>query len=193
MSVRKNLLIFSTGVLGVFLLAGCVQSNAVGQIDWTEEMTLSNPSPDGEVLSGLPNIASIAGLVGGTEKDAIEIMGKGEDYIANDGFTYIGRVYETQLCGEPVTVYTDCGKDNQIDALITWITDGSTEVSDTMIQQWKKRITDDSGAAMQEQPVSSASGMQCWNWRTEDTVYELRLLDHVLTLSVTAAVGELDQ
>ena len=169
------------------------QRRQVGRPDG--EMPRSGSLPDSVVPLGLPDITSISGFVGGTKGDVIAVIGKDEDYLADDGFTYIGRVYETQLCGEPVMIYTDCGRDNRIDTLIIGITDGDsgTGVPDAVIQRWQKQISGDSGVAMQEQPVSPASDMQYWNWRTEDTVYELRLLDHVLTLSVTTAVRELYQ
>ena len=167
--MRKGLFVFSMSLLCALMLMGCSTAGAE-----------SEEAPGTEQTEAAQ--ATIA------DADA---FGGGEENWTSDQSTYIGRIYETELYGESVTVYAVCGAEKTVDAVSIWITDGKQEVSDEQVQTWQDRVTELTGAEMQDQGIAEESGSQSWKWSAGDTFYTLRLLDNILTLDINPAVGEL--
>ena len=165
--MRKGLFVFSMSLLCALMLMGCSTAGAE-----------SEEAPGTEQTEAAQ--ATIADAFGG-----------GEENWTSDQSTYIGRIYETELYGESVTVYAVCGAEKTVDAVSIWITDGKQEVSDEQVQTWQDRVTELTGAEMQDQGIAEESGSQSWKWSAGDTFYTLRLLDNILTLDINPAVGEL--
>ena len=84
-----------------------------------------------------------------------------------------------------------CGEEKTVDAVSSWITDGEQEVTDELVQTWQDRVTEFTGAEMEDQGVSGESGTHSWRWNAEGNFYTLRLLEDILTLDINPAVGEL--
>ena len=133
----------------------------------------------------------VCALIGKDDADTADLLGGGEENWTEDGVTFIGRIYDTELYGEPVTVYTTCSPEKKVDSVSIWITDGSQAVTEEQLAEWQGYVTDATGAEMQQMPVSGESGTQSWEWQTKDHFYTLRLLENILTLGINPAVGEL--
>lgn len=179
--MRKGLFVFSMSLLCALMLMGCSTAGAESEEAPGTEQTEAAQA----------TIADAADLIGKADADIADAFGGGEENWTSDQSTYIGRIYETELYGEPVTVYAVCGAEKTVDAVSIWITDGEQEVSDEQVQTWQDRVTELTGAEMQDQGIAEESGSQSWKWSAGDTFYTLRLLDNILTLDINPAVGEL--
>lgn len=179
--MKKALLTISVLALSAFMLMGCTTAGAE-----------SDGTPDTEQAETTQyTLADTAGLLGKADADVADAFGGGEENWTTDKSTYIGRIYQTELYGDPVTVRAVCGEEKVMDAVSIWITDGEQEVTDELVQTWQDRVTAFTGAEMEDRGVSGESGTQSWRWNAEDNFYTLRLLEDILTLDINPAVGEL--
>lgn len=137
------------------------------------------------------DIAAVVELLGKMDDETADFLGGGAENWTEDKSVYIGRIFEAELYGEQTTIYTSCDASNVVSAVSVWITDGSSEVTEELLQSWQQKITKFSGREMAAGGTSVESGSQSWEWRTDDTFYTLRLLDNTLTLGINPAVGEL--
>lgn len=187
--MKKGLFVCSICLLSTFLLAGCTQSNAAAA-----SIPENNAAAYTESDSTLQqqDLGAAVDLVGKADADAMDLFGGGEENRTEGQGTFIGRIYQTELYGEPVTIYTACGEDRAVDAVSVWVTDGTQTVADEQVQAWQEHVSAFTGVEMQEMDASEESDMQSWRWWTDDMVYTLRLLDNTLTLDINPAVGELN-
>lgn len=179
--MKKKGLVFSAFVLGALLLMGCASATAGS----------GGGEATGSEQAAEQDLGMVCALIGKDDADTADLLGGGEENWTEDGVTFIGRIYDTELYGEPVTVYTTCSPEKKVDSVSIWITDGSQAVTEEQLAEWQRYVTDATGAEMQQMPVSAESGTQSWEWQTEDHFYTLRLLENILTLGINPAVGEL--
>ena len=136
-------------------------------------------------------IADADELIGKADSDIADVFGGGEENWTSDKSTYIGRMYQTELYGESVTIHAVCGGEKTVDAVSIWITDGGQEVADELVQTWQDRVTAFTGTEMQDQGIAEESGAKSWKWPASDRFYTLRLMGNILTLDINPAVGEI--
>ena len=179
--MKKKGLVFSAFVLGALLLMGCASATAGS----------GGGEATGSEQAAEQDLGMVCALIGKDDADTADLLGGGEENWTEDGVTFIGRIYDTELYGEPVTVYTTSSPEKKVDSVSIWITDGSQAVTEEQLAEWQGYVTDATGAEMQQMPVSGESGTQSWEWQTEDHFYTLRLLENILTLGINPAVGEL--
>lgn len=180
--MKKGVLACSISLLCAVMLMGCAAAGTEPDVE----------EPGTELAETTQyTIAEAADLIGKADADIADAFGGGEENWTEDHSTYIGRMYAAELYGELVTIHAVCGEEKTVDAVSIWITDGEQEVADDLVTTWQERITEYTGAEMQDQGTAEESGTQSWKWNTRDTFYTLRLLDNILTLDINPAVGEL--
>ena len=112
--MKKTLLTISVLALSAFMLMGCTTAGAE-----------SDGTPEAEQTETAQyTLADTASLLGKADADIADAFGGGEENWTTDKSTYIGRIYQTELYGEPVTVHAVCGEEKTVDAVSIWITDG---------------------------------------------------------------------
>lgn len=134
---------------------------------------------------------AVAALPGMADDDTAELFGGGTENWTEDKSFYIGRIFETQLYGEPVTIFTTCGTDKTVESVSVKLSDGETEVPEEQIAVWQERISSFTGVEMEDGGIAEESGSRSWKWKTGDAFYTLRLLDKIFSLDIVPAVGEL--
>ena len=92
-------------------LAGCAPG---GQADETPDTT---PAQTDDVVEAGTGLSDLAALLGMADEDTAGLFGGGEENWTADGSYYIGRNYETEMHGEPVTVHTSCGDDGTVESV----------------------------------------------------------------------------
>lgn len=195
--MKRVLLPFGVFLLGSFMIMGCTFSSGVnfsgiephaGAVNVPIAPTATQEDATG--AAAVDDLSAVDELIGKKEVDTLDMLGGSEAYYTEDGFTQIGRKYETELYQEPVTVLTTVGEKRIVDSVAVRVMDGSRPVDQEIIAAWQERLTVYTGEEMQED-YAEASGMQIWKWQTSDMVYTLRLLDDILTLHINPLVGEL--
>lgn len=179
-------------LLSAVLMVGCTPGHrpAAQVSDPQEPAGVTDPQP-AQPEPEKNSLAEVEALVGQPDAEVSDRLGGGTKNWTEDGKTYIGQIYHTELYGEPVVVYTSCGPEGNVDALSVWIRDGEQPTETAVVQDWQIRISEHTQVEMVTAPVSAESGTQSWYWQTEDYRYTLQLLEDILTLQVNPAVGEL--
>ncbi len=176
----------------VALAMGVLLASCTPAAQTTDEGTAGNGASQtaDEGVAG-DGLAQVASLLGQQDADTADLFGGGTENWTADKSVYIGRVFETKLYGEPVTIYTSCGQDDVVESVSVWIADGTGEVSDQQVGDWQMRVSEATGVQMEDMGQASESGTYAWRWQTNDTFYTLRLLENILSLDIVPAVGEL--
>ncbi|MGI6180908.1 MAG: hypothetical protein ACOYIE_02380 [Agathobaculum sp.] len=191
--MMKKIFPFGVFVAGAFLIMACAFSSGLGifTMGQTAEAAMVPAEIEEQAGAVEQNLTAAEILIGCHDTEIMQLLGGGEEYYTEDGFTPLGRKYQTELYHEPVVFYTSFEEDRIIDSVAIWITDGTQPVSEEMVQTWQQRVSAHTGEEMKEAAHSKESGMQSWRWRTDDLLYTLRLLDDTLTLDINAVVGQL--
>ena len=168
---KKQLRILIVGLLCV-LLAGAAAAFDGGEASGDGGYTLTDA----------------AALLGKTDLATAELFSGGEEYWTEDHTTFLGRMYRTELYGQPVTLFTACGGDGTVEAVNIRITGDGERTAAELLPVWQDRVTDFTGAEMR---TAGRSPAPSYRWITADRICTLRLNAGVLTLSIQPAVGEL--
>ncbi len=189
----KKVLPFWVFLVSAFLIMACAFGRGVGAFAMGETADAPEAAalPAASDLDVEQNLIAAEVLIGRNDEEIADLLGGGKEYYTEDGFTPLGRKYQTELYHEPVTFYTSFEEDRVIDAVAVWLTGGTQPVSEEAVQIWQQRVSAHTGKEMKRMEHSEKSGMRSWSWRTDELVYTLRLLDNTLTLNINAAVGEL--
>ena len=168
---RKQLWILMIGLLCV-LLAGAAAAFDGGE------------GPDGEHHT----LTDAAALLGQADPATAELFSGGEEYWTEDHATFLGRVYRTELYGQPVTLFTACGRDGTVEAVNIRITGDGEKTAEELLTAWQDRVTAFTGVEMRTSGTETAPA---YRWTTADRICTLRLNSGVLTLGIHPVEGEL--
>ena len=168
---RKQLWILMIGLLCV-LLAGAAAAFDGGE------------GPDGEHHT----LTDAAALLGQADPATAELFSGGEEYWTEDHATFLGRVYRTELYGQPVTLFTACGRDGIVEAVNIRITGDGEKTAEELLTAWQDRVTAFTGVEMRTSGTETAPA---YRWTTADRICTLRLNSGVLTLGIHPVEGEL--
>ena len=168
---KKQLRILIIGLLCV-LLAGAAAAFDGGE------------GPDGEHHT----LTDAAALLGQADPATAELFSGGEEYWTEDHATFLGRMYRTELYGQPVTLFTACGADGTVEAVNIRITGDGERTAAELLTVWRDRVTDFTGGEMR---TSGRSTAPSYRWTTSEHICTLQLNSGVLTLGIHPAVGEL--
>ena len=105
--MKKKGLVFSAFVLGALLLMGCASATAGS----------GGGEATGSEQAAEQDLGMVCALIGKDDADTADLLGGGEENWTEDGVTFIGRIYDTELYGEPVTVYTTCSPEKKVDSV----------------------------------------------------------------------------
>ncbi len=191
--MKKILVPVSASLMSVLLLMGCASSNAVADSENMQvlEAKSSQSQPNAADATTENDIGAVTALLGQLDKDTENLFGGGEENWTADQSTYIGRIFQTDLSGKPVTIYTSCGADNKVNSVSIWFTDGSEQVTEEQITFWKDQIIQYTQVELEDRGISEESGTHTWRSQAQGNFYTLRLLGDILTLDINPAVGEL--
>ena len=117
-----------------------------------------------------------------------ELFSGGEAYWTEDHVTFLGRMYRTELYGQPVTLFTACGADGTVEAVNIRITGDGERTAAELLTVWQDRVTAFTGGEMR---TSGRSTAPSYRWTTSEHICTLQLNSGVLTLGIHPAVGEL--
>ena len=168
---RNQLWILMIGLLCV-LLAGAAAAFDGGE------------GPDGEHHT----LTDAAALLGQADPATAELFSGGEEYWTEDHATFLGRVYRTELYGQPVTLFTACGRDGTVEAVNIRITGDGEKTAEELLTAWQDRVTAFTGVEMRTSGTETAPA---YRWTTADRICTLRLNSGVLTLGIHPVEGEL--
>lgn len=168
---KKQLRILIIGLLCV-LLAGAATAFDGGE------------GPDGEHHT----LTDAAALLGQVDPATAELFSGGEEYWTEDHATFLGRVYRTELYGQPVTLFTACGRDGTVEAVNIRITGDGEKTAEELLTAWQDRVTAFTGVEMRTSGTETAPA---YRWTTADRICTLRLNSGVLTLGIHPVEGEL--
>ena len=186
--MKKKVLAAVLCALGILWMVGC---SANSDAPTTEQGDVPvDTENQGQTAEQTTDLSAVVELIGKADEDTADLLGGGEENWTSDQQTFIGRIYQTELYGDPVMVYSSCSAEKTVDAVSVWISDGEQEVTDEMLQTWQERISSFTGAEMQDKGTAVESGSQAWSWQANHMIYSLRLLDNILTLDINPAVGE---
>ena len=140
--------------------------------------------PDGEHHT----LTDAAALLGQADPATAEVFSGGEECWTEDHTTFLGRVYQTELYGQPVTLFTACGADGTVEAVNIRVTGDGERTAAELLADWQDRVTAFTGAEMRTAGTEAAPA---YRWTTAEHICTLRLNAGVLTVSIHPAVGEL--
>ena len=129
--MKKKGLVFSAFVLGALLLMGCASATAGS----------GGGEATGSEQAAEQDLGMVCALIGKDDADTADLLGGGEENWTEDGVTFIGRIYDTELYGEPVTVYTTCSPEKKVDSVSIWLTDGSQAVKEEQLAEWQRSVS----------------------------------------------------
>ena len=133
-------------------------------------------------------LTDAAALLGRSDVETAERFSGGEEYWTEGRETFLGRVYQTELYGQPVTLFTACGADGTVETVNIRVTGDGERTAAELLADWQDRVTAFTGAEMRTAGTEAAPA---YRWTTAEHICTLRLNAGVLTVSIHPAVGEL--
>ena len=169
---KKQLRILIIGLLCV-LLAGAAAAFDGGEV------------PAGGAAYTLTDAAA---LLGKADSETAELFSGGEAYWTENHGTFLGRMYQTELYGQPVTLFTACGADGTVEAVNIRVTGDGERTAEELLSVWQDRATAFTGTAMRTAGTEAAPS---YRWTAAEHICTLRLNSGVLTVGIHPAAGEL--
>lgn len=170
------------------LLAGCgAPADAATEQQPADEPTTTTTE---QTAQDTVTLDGLTGLLGKTDAELTETLGEGTENWTSDKSFFIGRTYAVTLEDSAATLYTIAQDDEArtVQSLSVWLSDGSAEVSEEIVNGWIDTLTAYIGADA-EVSGPSEGGAQTWHWSRDSVYYDLQLLDQILTLSIQAVTG----
>ncbi|MDY3281758.1 hypothetical protein [Dysosmobacter sp.] len=133
-------------------------------------------------------LTDAAALLGRADGETAELFSGGESYRTEDHGAFLGRMYQTELYGQPVTLFTACGGDGTVEAVSVRVTGDGERTAAELLADWQDRVTAYTGAAMR---TAGAEAAPSYRWTTAERICTLRLNAGVLTVGIHPAAGEL--
>ena len=133
-------------------------------------------------------LTDAAALLGKADSETAELFSGGETYWTEDHGTFLGRMYQTELYGQPVTLFTACGADGTVEAVNIRVTGDGERTAEELLSVWQDRATAFTGTAMRTAGTEAAPS---YRWTAAEHICTLRLNSGVLTVGIHPAAGEL--
>ena len=130
-------------------------------------------------------------LLGMEDSESAELFGGGAENYSADGSFYIGRCYETSLCGSDCKIYTTCNDDKIIESVSVWLSSEDEPASNEDMSLWISRVSNFMGSEPSSHNISEESGSDNYTWASDGLIASVRNLDGLLTMSFQPAIGEL--
>lgn len=185
--MKRNVSHVLVGILVLGLLTACGAQNSTTPSSNNTPSTESTQTTASQSLS----FSDLSALLGKSDADVSKVLGEGTENVTADGSFLIGREYQSTVLDTKVKLYTTYANDeaHTVESLSLWITDGSSPVSDDTVSSWVDALTQHIGADPSITGPSEESGTRTWNWTTDDSIWNLQLLENILTLSIQAPLG----
>lgn len=179
------------------LLAGC--SNETASVETTskaETQTETGSIPaetltEAQTIADSDSLSSIAQLLGMKDEDTKAMLGGSEENWSADHSFYIGRIFQANLYGETIPVYTTCREDGIVDSVSMHLVSGERKVTDEEVAQWTERLTQHTGTSAYEESASSEGGSKDRTWRKDGKIAVLRYMEDQLSITFQELIGEL--
>lgn len=144
----------------------------------TNTDTASEPFLDAETI-----LKECINLIGKSDAESAELLGGGEENIAGDGTTKIGRIYHAKLFGETIEVGT-LYDENQcvMDVIMQFKKDDVNTYADELISLY--------GEPMSSNDKISEGGATWKTWNVEDTIIQLYQQSGLVSLEITPNYSE---
>ncbi len=180
------------------LLAGC--SNETASVETTskaESQTETDSVPaetltEAQTIADSDSLSSIAQLLGMKDEDTKALLGGSEENWSADHSFYIGRIFQANLYGETIPVYTTCREDGIVDSVSMHLVSGERKVTDEEIAQWTERLTQHIGTSASEESAPSEGGSKDRTWRKDGKIAVLRYMEDQLSITFQELTGELE-
>lgn len=185
--MKRNLSRVLVGILVLGLLTACGTQNSTTPSSNNTPTTQSSQTTASQSLS----FSDLSALLGKSDADVSKVLGEGTENATADGSFLIGREYESTVLDTKVKLHTTYANDDAhtVESLSLWITQGEEPVSDDTISTWVDALTKHLGTDPTITEPSEESGTRTWNWTTDDSIWNLQLLENILTLSIQAPLG----
>ncbi len=166
--MKRELAAIAAITMAVCLLAACGVDTADVSLppvsptaqEESPEPTAAEPvqTPDSTADQTSANLSECFSLIGMDDARSAGVLGGGEQNIAADGETLIGRIYETELFGETVKPGTSYGADGKVTSVSIYLSDPDGEV-------YLEQLTGLYGEPTGESDGTSESGSTwlCWD------------------------------
>ncbi|HIY39297.1 MAG TPA: hypothetical protein H9835_09160 [Candidatus Agathobaculum merdigallinarum] len=104
--MKKRVLAAVLCALGILWMVGC---SANSDAPTTEQGDVPvDTENQGQTAEQTTDLSAVVELVGKADEDTADLLGGGEENWTSDQQTFIGRIYQTELYGDPVMVYSSC-------------------------------------------------------------------------------------
>lgn len=188
--MRKKLIV-SAAVLAVMGVMTACSPNAAQES--TMESTVETTAEETTIpeTGSAVSLEELSDMLGMDDAETADLFGGGEENWTEDRKFYIGRMYQAELYGEMLPVYTSCDDKKSVNSVSVWIANGDREVQKEEAETWTDRVTESTGIQPVYNETSSEAGSKNWKWVSDDKIISMHWLGNTLSINMNPAVGEL--
>ena len=144
----------------------------------TNTDTTPEPSLDGETI-----LKECINLIGKSNAESAEMLGGGEENIAGDGTTKIGRIYHVELFGETIEVGTLYDENERVMDVIMQLEKGDVDT-------YANELISLYGEPMSSDDELSEGGATWKTWNVQDATIQLYKQSGLVSLEITPNYSE---
>lgn len=144
----------------------------------TNTDTTPKPSLDGETI-----LKECINLIGKSNAESAEMLGGGEENIAGDGTTKIGRIYHVELFGETIEVGTLYDENERVMDVIMQLEKGDVDT-------YANELISLYGEPMSSDDELSEGGATWKTWNVQDATIQLYQQSGLVSLEITPNYSE---